>query len=199
MAAEIPLWIKIAYSLLVCLIVPVYLRYYGPANFLWFSDVALLVMVPALWTESRLLTSMMALAVMLPELAWNLDFFTRLLTGRRLLGLADYMFDERRKRLLRALSFFHMVLPVLVAGTVLRLGYDPRALPAQTVVGELVLVLSYLLTDPSKNINWVYGPGARPQARIPRPAYLVCVMVFFPAVVYGPTHFLFKRLFPAPG
>jgi hypothetical protein len=36
---------------------------------LWFSDVALLVTVPALWIESRLLASMMALAVILPELA----------------------------------------------------------------------------------------------------------------------------------
>lgn len=44
---DIPLWIKITYTLFVCLLVPVYLRHYGPANFLWFSDVALLVTVPA--------------------------------------------------------------------------------------------------------------------------------------------------------
>jgi hypothetical protein len=97
------------------------------------------------------------------------------------------------------LSFFHVVLPLLVLGMLLELGYDPRALPAQTVLGEVLLVLSYLLTDPSKNINWVYGPGPRPQARIPRLAYLGCVMVFFPAVVYWPTHLLFRRLFPPPG
>jgi hypothetical protein len=86
--ADVPLWIKIAYTLFVCVLVPVYVRHYGPANFLWFSDVALLVMVPALWIESRLVASMMALAVVLPELAWNLDFFGRLLTGRHLLGLS---------------------------------------------------------------------------------------------------------------
>jgi hypothetical protein len=86
--ADVPLWIKIAYTLFVCVLVPVYVRHYGPANFLWFSDVALLVMVPVLWIESRLVASMMALAVVLPELAWNLDFFGRLLTGRHLLGLS---------------------------------------------------------------------------------------------------------------
>src|SRR5262249_40872039 len=50
-------------------------------NFLWFSDIALLVTMPALWLESPLLASMMAVAVTLPELAWNLDFFVRLTTG----------------------------------------------------------------------------------------------------------------------
>jgi len=57
----IPLWLKIAYTLFVCLIVPIYWRRYGPANFLWFSNIALLATVPALWLESALLASMMAL------------------------------------------------------------------------------------------------------------------------------------------
>lgn len=175
-------------------LVPFYLKYYGPMNFLWFSDVALLVMVPALWTENRLVTSMMALAVALPELAWNLDFMGRLVTGRHLIGLSAYMFDPRWPRLLRALSLFHVALPVLLVFALLRLGYDTRALAAQTVLGELVLVLSYLLTPPSQNINWVFGPGARPQTRIPRLAYLACVMAFWPALVYWPTHWLFVRL-----
>jgi hypothetical protein len=104
--ADIPLWIKVADT--------VYVRHYGLANFLWFSDVALLVTVPALWIESRLLASMMALAVILPELAWNLDFFGRLLTERHLLGLAAYMFDPETSLLLRGLSLFHVFLPVLL-------------------------------------------------------------------------------------
>lgn len=82
----IPLWLKIADTLFVYLIVPIYWRRYGPANFLWFSDVALLLTVPALWLESPLLVSMMALAVALPELAWNIDFFVRLTTGVSLLA-----------------------------------------------------------------------------------------------------------------
>src|SRR5205814_618349 len=67
-AGEIPLWIKVAYTLMVAVIVPVYLAYYGPANFLWFSDVALVVTGVALWLESPLLVSMMTVGVLLPEL-----------------------------------------------------------------------------------------------------------------------------------
>ena len=195
---DLPLWLKVAYTLFVGVLVPVYARAYGPANFLWFSDVALLLTAPALWIESPLIASMMALAVLLPELAWNLDFFGRLLTGRSRLGLAHYMFDPDTPRPLRGLSLFHVVLPILLLWMLARLGYDPRALAAQTALGEVLLLLTYALTDSSKNINWVFGPGAAPQRRVPPVVYLAAVMVFFPVFVYWPTHELLRRAFPTP-
>lgn len=191
----LPFWVKIVYTLFVCVLVPVYFRHYGPANFLWFSDVALLAMVPGLWAESRIIASTMMLAVGLPELVWNFDFFARLITGRAPLGLAAYMFDPRLPRFLRGLSLFHVVLPVLLVWTLARLGYDPRALTVQTILGTVLLILAYTLTDPAENVNWVFGPGAKPQSRIPRLVYLAAVMVFFPLVVYWPTHLVLSRVF----
>lgn len=73
---QIPLWLKLSYTLFVCLLLPVNWVQYGPGNFLWFSDIALLTTVPTLWLESPLLASMMALAVVLLELVWNVDFFS---------------------------------------------------------------------------------------------------------------------------
>jgi hypothetical protein len=189
-AGEIPLWIKVAYTLMVAVIVPVYLAYYGPANFLWFSDVALVVTGVALWLESPLLVSMMTVGVLLPELLWNVSLFTRLLTGIRVSGLSDYMFDTRIPKWIRALSLFHMVLPVLMLWMVHRLGYDPRALPAQTALAWVILPLTYAVTKPEDNINWVYGPGARPQRQVSPPLYLAFVLIFFPLIVYLPTHLL---------
>lgn len=194
----IPLWIKIAHTAFVLALVPPYLRHYGPANFLWFSDVALLAMVPALWLESPLLASMIAVGVLPLEFFWNVDFFGRLAFGRGLIGLADYMFDARLPRWLRALSLFHVALSVLLLWTVHRLGYEPRALLAQTALGEVVLVVTYLLTDPSKNINWVFGPGAKPQRRVPPLAYLALYMVLLPLVSYWPVHLLLRWLLRAP-
>ena len=66
---------KIVYTLFVCALGPIYRRQYGPANFLWFSDIALLAGVPALWLENALLASMMVLAVAFFEAVWNVDFF----------------------------------------------------------------------------------------------------------------------------
>jgi hypothetical protein len=190
----IPAWIKLAYTAFVLVLVPVYARRYGPANFLWFSDVALLAMVPALWLESSLLTSMMALSVMLAELAWNADYFVRLLTGRRLIGLADYMFDRKLSIGLRGLSLFHVFLPLVILWSLDRLGYDPRAVALQTVLGAVVLLLTWLLTDPAKNINWVFGPASGPQKRIPPLAWVGLAMLLW-ALTYGVTHFVLQRVF----
>jgi hypothetical protein len=138
---------------------------------------------------------MMTLAIALPELAWNVDFFGRLLTGRQVLGLSAYMFDTTRPLGLRALSLFHVALPVLLVWLVHRLGYDRRAWAYQTAVALVVLPVTYWLTDPADNVNWVYGPGSKPQTWIGRGVYLALVMVFFPLVIYLPTHFLLSGLF----
>ena len=191
----IPLWLKVSDTLFICLLVPVYWRHYGPANFLWFSDIALLVTVPALWLESSLLASMMTLAVLLPELAWNVDFFVRLVTGARLMGLSAYMFDRGIPRFLRALSLFHVGLPPLLLWMVHRLGYDKRALIAQTVGAMIVLPLSYWCSDPRENINWVYGFGEKPQTRIPPLWFLAFLILMFPLAIYLPTHLVLDKVF----
>ena len=179
------------------MLVPVYWVHWGPKNFLWFSDIGLLTTAVSLWLESPLLASMMALAVALPELVWNADFFGRLLTGRHLFGLSDYMFDPGRPRYLRALSLFHVVLPVVLIWILSRLGYDGRAWALQTLVALIVLPVTYGVTDPADNINWVYGPGSTPQKWMPPLAYLATMMALFPLAIYLPTHLLLRRLFGA--
>jgi hypothetical protein len=59
----------------------------------------------------------------------------------------------------------------------------------------VVLPLSYLLTDPKENVNWVHGLRNQPQKRIPPLAYLGLLMIAFPALVFLPTHFVLKLLF----
>lgn len=191
----IPLSLKIAYTLFVCVLVPIYWRQYGPANFLWFSDIALLVLVPALWLDSPLLISMMALAVMLPELAWNIDYFFRLATGMSLIGLAEYMFDAGIPRFIRALSLFHVALPLLLIWMLHRLGYDRRALLWQSLVAAVVLPLSYVFSNPRDNVNWVYGLGEQPQTMVAGLLFVFFLMLMFPLVVYLPMHLLLDRIF----
>lgn len=196
---RLPFTLKLADTLYVALLVPVYWRHYGPGNFLWFSDLALIGSVPALWREDRRWISMSALSILLPEIPWNIGYFTRLLTGRELFGLSHYMFDRRNPVWIRALSFFHIWLPPLLLWSVRRLGYDRRALTAQIVAGEIVLATSYVVTTPEENVNWVYGPGQKRQRSIPAALYLAGVMLFFPVCVWWPTHRILARLFGRPG
>src|SRR5678815_2282775 len=99
--AQIPLWIKVSYTLMVCTIIPIYFAQYGLPNFLWFSDIALLTLLAALWLENSFLASMIALAVLAPEIAWNLDFLVRLTIGGKTGGMSGYMFDATRPLYLR--------------------------------------------------------------------------------------------------
>jgi hypothetical protein len=187
----VPLWIKIAVTAFVAVLVPVYYRWWGLRNFLWFSDLALFATVVALWLESALVASAAALAVLLPEVVWNVGYFGRLLTGRDVGSLAAYMFDPRKPRYVRALSLFHVWLPPLLVWLVYALGYDQRALVATTLFAWVVLPLTWLVTDRGEeSVNWVYGPP-----RIPELAYLGLVMLAFPLLVYLPTHILLRALF----
>ncbi|MDX1572418.1 MAG: hypothetical protein R3341_00225 [Methylophaga sp.] len=187
----IPIWLKLSYTLLVFIIVPVYWRELGPGNFLWFSDIALISLVAAVWLESRLISSTMAVSVLFFELAWALDFFS----GGKLMTIAAYVFAEDEPWVIRVLSgSFHLVLPPLLFYLLLRLGYDRRAFKLQIVIALIVLPLTFVLTGPADNINWVYGPG-QPQEMLPPLVYLGLFFVTLFLGVYLPSHLLFKRFF----
>jgi hypothetical protein len=173
---------------------------YGWANFLWFSDIALLETVPALWFESALLTSVALVGAIALELAWNIEFFQRLFTGKKLAGLAAYMFDASIPLWIRGLSLFHVVLPILLLWMVRRLGYDRRAPLFQTLIGWVVLPLSYLCSSAKDNVNWAHGFGSTPRTwGLPRPLYVGLLMMAFPVMLYLPTHLLLRRLFRPTG
>jgi hypothetical protein len=190
----LPLWPKILYAIFLCILVPTYWIRYGPKNFLWFSDIALLLLGASLWWESSLLASMAALAVLLLELVWTVDFFVGLIAGKSPTTLSSYVFDSKISRPLRALSLFHLVLPPLTISLLYRLGYDGRALVGQTLLSWIVLPVSYWITKPADNINWVYGFGKR-QKWMPAGLFVALLMILFPVVLYFPTHLLLRRIF----
>jgi hypothetical protein len=191
----IPLWFRLAYTGFVAVLVPLYSVGYGFANFLWFSNVALLSTVLTVWLRWRLLASMQLVAVGLFELVWAFGFAVGLLRGGDApLGIAQYMFDEQIDLHLRLLSLYHLFLPWVLLWLVWRLGYDRRAWWAQTLLGWAVLLVCYFFTDPAVNINWTFGPGEGPQQWLPPWLFLLLIMIALPVLVYLPTHRLLLRL-----
>ncbi len=192
----IPLWLKLAYSAMTIVVLVVYWRKYGPANYLWFSDIALIGGMLALWLESSLIASTVTVGVLLPETLWNVSFFGRLLSGKRITGLTDYMFEPERPLWLRALSLFHVPLTPVLVYIVWRLGYDPRGLPIMLVLGWGVMIVCYLFTKPQLNINWAFGPGGEGVRTTMHPlAYLSMLMFVAAPVMYGISHLLLVKLF----
>jgi hypothetical protein len=190
-SGQIPLWLMLAYGVAVPVIAVIYWRAYGPTNFLWLSDLALGFTLAALLSGSRLLASMAAVGVLALELAWTIDF----LSGGRLISIAAYMFDSKLPLYLRGVSLFHLALPPTLLFLLYRFGYDRRALIYQTVLTWIVLIVTYVATDPEKNINWVFGPANKPQHVLPPLLYFGLEMAIIPVFVFLPTHLLLKRFF----
>ena len=191
-----PLWSRLALTGFVALLVPYYWMHEGWRNFLWLSDVSLFVTAIALWTRSPLLNSMMAIGVLPFEIYWNLTFFARVFTGIEIGEIPDYMFDGSLPLLLRVISLFHVLLPIVWILLLVRWGYDRRALTVQTVVLWALVGVTYAFTGPDLNINWVYLPYKLRLAWLPQDAWLVAYVVLVPLVIYWPLHRLFSRALP---
>jgi hypothetical protein len=186
----LPLWIKLAFTAWILVWAPTYWVKLGPQNFLWLCDLASFLILAGLWLESRRLLSMQSLAVLLVGLLWAVDVGTALVTGVHPIGGTEYMFDAELPLMTRLMSLYHLLLPLVAGYGVWRLGYDRRALPWQTALTWLVIPLTYLLTDPERNINWVQGPFGQPQENLPPLVYLAGLMLGWPLVLYLPVHFL---------
>ena len=202
---RVPLWVKLAYTAFVAVLVPVYWYYYGPTNFLYFCDVALLMTVAAIWLESPLLASMPAVGILLPQALWCADFLTTAV-GFPMVGLTGYMFDPQRDLFLRGLSFFHFWLPFFLVWLVWKLGYDRRALVGWTVLAWVLVLVCYAFLPPPPvpadntnlpvNVNYVYGfDDAKAQEWLPEKLWVAGLMVGLPAVIFWPTHWVLQRFF----
>jgi len=198
---------KLGYSAFMAVLVPVYLRNYGPSNFLYFCDLALLLTLAGIWTEDPLLLSIATTGILIPQIYWLLDFIAKL-CGLRASGMTDYMFDPKRSLFLRGLSLFHGWLPLLLLALLYHTGYDPRALPIWTVLSTVLVLICYFLLPPPTpnhgikpvNINYVYGlSDQRPQQWMPQWAWLGVALLGYPLILYVPAHLLLLHFMPAAG
>ncbi len=207
-STAIPLWLKLTYTAFMAVLIPVYWHHYGPTNFLYFCDVALLLTLAGIWLESPLLISLPAVGILLPQALWCVDYAVQL-CGCEMSGMTAYMFDGRRPLFLRGLSLFHGWLPFLLVYLVFRLGYDRRALKCWTTSAAGLCLFAYaflppagaVLPDPNlpRNVNYVFGMNdAQPQAWMNPGLYLVAWIALLSIVVYMPTHFVLKKLCPTP-
>ncbi len=204
-ANHIPLWLKLAYTTFMGVLIPVYLHNYGPTNFLYFCDVALILTLIGIWRENKLLISMAAVGILIPQALWVIDFAGQLL-GVKLTGMTAYMFDENRSLFLRGLSLFHGWLPFLLVYLVAKLGYDRRAFGSWTILGWSLCLIAFFFLPPAGaqlpdpkipvNVNYVFGlDDAKPQEWLATTTYLIVWMGALFTVVYTPTHLALKKLF----
>src|ERR1044072_2132683 len=202
-ANRLPLAFKLVYTAFVAVLIPVYWYYYGPTNFLYFCDVALIISLIGIWLESSLLISMCAVGILVPQALWVTDFVAGVF-GFQLTGMTSYMFNSNNSLFLRGLSTFHGWLPFVLLYLVWKLGYDRRGLPVWTAAAWGLLLVCFFLMPPPRpdpgitpvNINYVWGlSDLAPQTWVPPYVWLAGMMILMPVMALM-AHVLLVRFAP---
>jgi len=196
-SARLPMTLKVAYSLFMAVLIPFYWATYGPTNFLYFCDVAIILTLVAVWRESRTLVSMAAVGILIPQIVWVADF-TATFFGFPLLGMTEYMFRESIPLFARGLSAFHGWIPFLLLYLIYKLGYNKSALLYWTFLAWCLMAISYYwlpapgdaLANPNipVNVNYVFGlEETKAQSMMSADSYFFLLLLVMPIVIYWPT------------
>ena len=205
-AIPIPMATKLFLTLYVAVLIPIYLTTYGPTNFLFFCDMALLLTLVAMWRGTALLVSAAAVGILLPQLLWAIDFLSTLV-GMPMTGMTENMFQDSIPLHVRFLSFFHFWLPFLLIWLLGKTGYDHRGLPLWMGIAFTSLYICYFFmpappapaNNPALpvNINYVYGFSDQGmQTWMPEVVWFVVLQLMLVFLVFLPSHWVLKRLYP---
>lgn len=214
-SAETELAGKLIFTLYIIYFVLEYSRNYGWKNFLYFCDVALIVVfvavcAPLLREETKLmLISAAACGIVLPQMFWIYDFLM-VLTDLPLLprlGLASYMLNEKLPAHLRLLSTFHVALPVFLLFYMMNYGgYHDSGFAVWSSISLFVVLVSYAVSPrPSKeadaerlplNINYVYGWDNHQEQRVFSRAVWLLVLNGLLTALYLASHVALKWAIP---
>lgn len=198
MSAGRPAFPSLRWAALAWLVVwvPAYWLFWGPVVFLNLCDIAVVLSCIGLWRGSAVLLTSQALSSIVVDGAWTLDLVWRAAAGRHLIGGTEYMWDAQYPPWLRALSLFHVVLPVLLVWSLRRVGYDPRGLPLQVAIAAAVMIASRAL-GPSVNANFAFTDPLFGRSWGPAPVHLAVILGGL-AVVYKLTDLVLRRIRPQP-
>ena len=203
--SRIPFLVKCLYTAYMAVLIPVYWKTYGPTNFLYFCDIALIMTLFALWLESALLVSAAAVGIVLPQALWAIDFIATGI-GWPLSGMTGYMYDDALPVHARFLSFFHFWLPFFLLWLLRHTGYDPKGLPLWTIIALVSVYICYffLPAPPAPannpglpvNVNYVYGfSDQAAQTWMPPLVWFFLLQAMLVGLIFLPSHWLLKRLY----
>ena len=205
-ASRVPIWLKVAYTAFMAVLIPVYWYFYGLTNFLYFCDAALILTLIAIWPENALLISMPCVGIVVMQSFWVIDLVLNA-AGYSFTGITDYMFDPSRSVFLRMLSLYHVWLPFLLVYVVWKTGYDRRALPLWTGLAWALLLFCFFVTPPPTtspgltpvNIDYVWGMSdSAAQHWVPSTVWLAGLMIGLPLFAFLPAHIVLMHAMPKP-
>lgn len=177
--------------------VPVYWHFWGPHNFVYLCDIAMILGCIGIFANNALLISSQAVSSLLVDAMWAVDAGWRAAFGRHIFGGTEYLFDASHPLWLRLLSLYHVAIPVVLLWAVRRAGYDRRGWALQAGIVAAAFV-GARFTPPAQNINFAFRLPVVNKPFGPAPLHVFVSILFMIFVVYWPTHWALRKIFPAP-
>lgn len=170
--------------------VPSYLQAYGALHFLQLCNIGVLLTCLAWLTRSALWLSTQWLAAPLIAVLWLADVTATLATGHPLHGGTLYLWDASIPWPARALSIYHVFLPLLLLHALRTTGYDRRALVVQSTLATVVMAISSMVATPQNNLNYLFQwpDGAVPVGPLWMRGVIQVILIVL--ILYVPTHLL---------
>jgi len=174
-----------------------YWRVWGPHNFVYLCDIAVILTCIGLWTNSALLLSSQAVSSLIVDTMWAVDAASTVLFGRHIFGGTEYLFDSSHALWVRLLSLYHVAWPVVLLWALRRTGYHRRGWELQAGIVTAAFIAARF-TPAAQNINFAYRLPVVNRAFGPAPVHVAVSILFMIFVVYWPTHWALKKMFPPP-
>ena len=162
-----------------------------PSQLLWLSDIAMILTAVGFLFRSRLVITAQFVGIFAYHIAWQFDLAAYAVIGRTPLDAASYMVGVGLSPLEKALSLFqHIYLIPATAWGIIRLGAARKGWVLQTLQTGAVIAVTYIVTNPAHNVNWISGVPFASPARTGAWAYYALVAVGPPLLLYLPTNAL---------
>jgi hypothetical protein len=168
---------------------------YGWENFLKLCDIAIILTCVGLWLGSSLLLSSQAVSSLVIDILWCADFVLYGLFGFHVVGGTEYMWDQSIPLFTRSLSFFHLLMPIVLIWSLRRVGYDRRGFRLQTVIAIVVLIVSRMMPT-FMNLNFAHRDPIFGRSWEPAAFHLMLILLGLVGVVYVSTHQVLLRFLP---
>lgn len=164
-----------------------------PFHLLWMCDLTLLITGIGIVIKSPALLSSQIVGTLPIQIAWNIDFWLRLISGTKIFGFTDYMFSPAHPAEVKVLSLFHIFLPVILVFSLIRFGYNANGWKLQALITAAAYLVSYVTTNPSADANWVLGPFWREQKILPGWLWLI-IWLLLTVLMYWMFNLILKRI-----
>ena len=194
-AAKIPVWARACSLVWLAIWMPVYCRIWGAENFLHVCDIAVILTCLGLLFSNSLLLSSQAMSSILTDLLWDIDAGWRLFTGRPFTGGTNYMWDAHYPLWARLLSLFHIVWPIILICSLMRVGYNRHGFALQAGIAAGALIAARF-ANPSDNINYAFQDPLFHHSFGVAPLHLAIIWLGLVIVIYLPVHLVLSKLLP---